>query len=436
MKGIFKALILLILISSSFDIFFNLNLGGFNVRSCYLASFAFLVLYAWQNPQDAFRLRFVAAGPFFVWFLFCLAFVWNTQFLSRNIGYLAWLVFNVLMMTAIYLYCRLAGTEKLIRLYMVSFFVMALFGLFQFVLSLFGIHLLITMWWKVNVLPRINGLSYEPSYYATYLLIGFMVQYSLFRSGVFFFSRKLQLTMLLSVIAAIFLSTSRMGILFMCAVLGWDFLRMLVVAGFTRRISRLNFAMSLTVILVIAGVLIRILTDDKLRRRYLEGTGLESTASHSRDTRIGQMTNVYLIFRESPLVGYSLGGIAPAIARYYGNTTGDQKKAKEFEGLNIFLEVLAASGIVGFLFFLFWLFEVFRVNYRLEGAFRRLGYPGDAGLLRALRFALIAELLILTLSQNILRPYLWVLFGVMNALYFAGRDRLRPGPSGNPEFQP
>jgi hypothetical protein len=422
MKGIFRAFMLIILVSSSFDIFFNLNLGGFNVRTCYLVSFAFLALYAWKS-DEAYRLRFVAPGSFFVWAMFCLAFVWNTQFLSRNIGYMAWLGFNVLMIMAIYAYCRMEGWQSLMRLYMASFFIMALVGLAQFAFSLFGIHILITMWWQVNKLPRINALSYEPSYYATYLLIGFVFQYSLFRKGIFLFSKKLQLGMLLAVVAAIFLSTSRMGILFMCAILAWDFLRMLVLAGIQLRISRLNFALTLLMILAISSVIIRIWTNDKLRRQYLAGTGLESTASHSRDTRIGQMTNVFLVFQQSPLIGYSLGGIAPAIARYYGNDTPDQKKAKEFEGLNIFLEVLAASGIVGFFFFASWLFQVFRVNILLENFLRRIHEKADADILRALRLALIAELLILTLSQNILRPYLWVLIGVMNALYFANKDR-------------
>jgi hypothetical protein len=60
--------------------------------------------------------------------------------------------------------------------------------------------------------------------------------------------------------------------------------------------------------------------------------------------------------------------------------------------------------------------------------------------MRSLCFALIAELLILSLSQNILRPYLWILIGMLNAIYFRFKLLLYPGrpqedSSSAPEIQ-
>ncbi len=423
MRGMLKILIFLVFVTSSFDILLNLNLGGFNVRTCYLAAFAFIFIYAGQF-KDASRFRFIGIGSFLIWFLFITAFVWNTQFLMRNIGYVAWLCFNMFACYAIYKYSQLKSANDLIRIYVLSFFVMALVGLAQFMLSTVGIHVLITMWWKINKIPRVNALSYEPSYYATYLLIGFVFLYFTQRRGIWFFKQKMQILILSTVAIAIFLSTSRMGILFMVSILLYDFAKLMIRALFTWRISRVNFFIAIFFIGAMATVVGRILIDEKQRKLYLAGTGIESTASHSKDARIWQMNNVLLIFQESPIVGYSLGGIAPAIAKHYSNKTTDLKKAKEYEGLNIFLEVLAASGIFGFLFFCSWLFQLFRANIKLSGILRLHGYARESGILDALRYALIAELLILVLSQNILRPYLWILIGVTNALYFRFKDQL------------
>jgi hypothetical protein len=58
----------------------------------------------------------------------------------------------------------------------------------------------------------------------------------------------------------------------------------------------------------------------------------------------------------------------------------------------------------------------------MAGLLRENGYTQDALLLDCLKYALITELLILMISQNILRPYLWMVFGLGNALYFRYKD--------------
>lgn len=422
MKLILRYLIFLVLLSSSFDIYFNLDLGGFNVRTCYLSAFAFIGLFALHKPERAVRFRFLGLLPFFIWLLFILAFVGNSQFLNRNVGYFMWLVFNVLVCYALYQYAQISDGLILLRMYVISFVALSLFGILQFLLSLFGVFMFITMWWKINKIPRVNGLCYEPSYYASYLLIGFVFLYFINRAKVFLFKPKVQLAMLFTITLALFLSTSRMGILFMVAILVYDFAKNMLRAAITLRISRFNLYISSFLVLAIFSILGIVLTDDKLRKRYLQGTGLESTASHSTDTRITQMTNVYKIWEKSPLVGYSLGGIAPAIAMLYGDDTESLKKVKEYEGLNIFLEVLAASGLVGFLFFSAWLFHYFRSQWKLRKILQKHAFYEQATILACLQYALIAEFLILILSQNILRPYLWIAIGMGNAFYFKYKD--------------
>ena len=417
MKRVLSVLIFLVFLFSSFDIFLNVNLGGFNVRICYLLVFLFTFLYIFSF-DDAGSIRFLGAGAFLGWFFFLLLFSWNTPLLSRNIGYLAWLVFNCFTCYAIYKFTRRYHTEGIIRLYILSFFILAIAGILQFTFSQFGIHLLVTMWWEFGSTARVNAFSYEPSYYASYLLIGFVFLYFSQRKRIFYFSGQFQVLVLSFLVAAIFLSTSRMGILFMVSILAYDFVRMIFRAFLTARISLLNFIISLVLLLSIAGVTTRILLDDELRTRYLAGTGLESTAAHSREVRENQVLNVWKIFVKSPWVGYSLGGIAPNIALMNGVVPRTVEETKDFEGLNVLLEVLAASGIVGFLFFAFWLLQIFYAGFRLSRRLMKEGFVRESIVLSSLCAALVTELLILSFSQNILRPYLWILIGMLNAVYF------------------
>jgi O-antigen ligase len=420
---------------SSFDIFLNVNLGGFNVRSCYLMVFVFIAIYA-NRYNDALSLKFIGLGSFFLWFLSLLVFVWNSPLPSRNIGYLAWLIFNCLTCYSIYKFTSRNSPEAIVRLYILSFFVLAIAGILQFTFSQIGIHILVTMWWEFEKTARVNAFSYEPSYYASYLLIGFVFLYFSQRKRIFYFSKKFQVLVLCFLVTAIFLSTSRMGILFMVSILAFDFVRMMIRAVITSRISLLNFIISLVFIFSIAGVIGTILLDSELRTRYLAGTGLESTAAHSREVRTEQVMNVWRIFQKSPWVGYSLGGIAPNIALMNGVHPRTVEEIKEFEGLNILLEVLAASGIIGFLFFLFWLFQVFWGGFVLSGRLRREGFQKESVLLFSLCMALVIELVILSFSQNILRPYLWILIGMINAIYFQYRLLLQHPKDENPELIP
>ena len=422
MKKILNFLIFIIFLTQSMDIVANLKLGGFNVRLCYLAAFAFVFLFI-VSHKNGFNIRFLGKGFFLVWVCFLIAFAGNTQLLSRNIGYLMWLAFNVLMMWAIYHYSSFHSPENVMRVYITTSFIMACYGIAQFVLSGFGLNLFVTMWWKPGILPRVNALSYEPSYFASYLLIAFVFLYFASRRKLFLFKPGTQWLMLGSIILAILLSTSRMGILFMVSILVFDYLKMLFYSAIRLKISRINLLVTSVFLAGLFAVFVAALGNEESRHRYLAGTGLDATSgSHSKDTRLMQMNNTLSVFLKSPWIGYSLGGIAPAIAEYYRVRTTDQKRAKEYEGLNIFLEVLAASGIVGFLFFAGWLIVYFRCQNGMAGLLRENGYTQDALLLDCLKYALITELLILMMSQNILRPYLWMVFGLGNALYFRYKD--------------
>jgi hypothetical protein len=132
---------------------------------------------------------------------------------------------------------------------------------------------------------------------------------------------------------------------------------------------------------------------------------------------------------KSPLWGYSLGGIAPAIAQLKGYTTITQEIVKNTEGMCIFMEVLAATGIIGFVFVVGFMYQILFSGRRL----RKLIQPQfNVRLSQSIKIhhllivALIFQLLLLCLNQNILRNYLWVHIALVNVSFFVVKNSLNP----------
>jgi hypothetical protein len=74
---------------------------------------------------------------------------------------------------------------------------------------------LVKQWWIPGELPRVNGFSYEPSYFATYLLIGFVFTGSLRRNRSTLLPSGRLLAIYWLTAIGIILSSSRMGIFFL-----------------------------------------------------------------------------------------------------------------------------------------------------------------------------------------------------------------------------
>ncbi len=105
---------------------------------------------------------------------------------------------------------------------------------------------------------------------------------------------------------------------------------------------------------------------------FTGGTGLNGTPAHSVNDREHAIEETWEIFQKSPLIGYSLGGVATAIGTLEGARITGNNDAKAMEGGAVFLEVLAASGGVGIIPFLLYL--VFLIRKPLMAA-RRTDAP-------------------------------------------------------------
>jgi hypothetical protein len=333
--------------------------------------------------------------------------------------------------------------QTLLKLYLASFAFVAGFGIVQFISPILGgPALLVEQWWLPGRVPRVNGFSYEPSYYATYLIMGLVCLGSLRRSGIAEFRAKAWTFAYLLILLALLVCFSRMGVIFALIELAITPLARLwrvvkhpsLVLGF--RISGWKMLATAAVLLVaysaVNGAVHWFLDDPGAVQILVSGTGLLGTASHSVDEREDRLQGTLQTIAGHPWMGQSLGGITESIAAYSGLRPQNFEEAKIYEGQSVFAEVVAASGIPGSIPFLCFLVVTIVSPLRLASR----SSPLHAAWLRALVLALVFEWAILQLNQNILRLYLWVHIALLATVFAAARRQytlsgdVEPGTAG------
>ncbi|WP_461052127.1 O-antigen ligase family protein [Spirosoma arcticum] len=292
---------------------------------------------------------------------------------------------------------------------MITFLLISALGLTQLFLGLLGIDLYVEQWWIEGRLPRLNGFSYEPSYYATYLLIGFSLAYYLYRKR-FILYGKLPLYTTIATLLAIFLSSSRMGILV-------AFLQIVSFELIVKRKNIKQLLLFLTVTVAVTGAFLFVLFSNENLSFLLTGLGIMGSSAHSSLERLDGFITQLTIFSRDPLKGYSLGGVSQAIALEKGVTSFTQETIKPYDvSINIFIEALTASGLIGFAFFLWYIYCLLVKSIRSAGT--RGQTDVNSLLLNGFVWSLLFEFIILCFNQNILRAYLWVHIAVLNGVFY------------------
>ena len=416
MKVIEKYLFALAILTSSFDIAGNFDIG-FNLRLTQIFTivglFIFCIRSLYINKLLIFKIP-VYLNSLFIWIFFIIIFTYNTPFLTRSIGYVIWMMLNLfIILWSVNLFKSNNSLVFIINVYTTSFFLVSIFGLIQFLSPLLGVSNFpyIQQWWIPGLLPRINGFSYEPSFYATYLILGYVTLDALYLFNYGYMNKKLVFFYKSTILLSVILSSSRMGILILII---WYFTKKLLLEkSHSNKIFHIFDFHFLTLILLLFFITILIYstffinTIDFSSFAFLaEGLGLFGTSAHSVDTRTSVAHDTFMLFVNSPFIGYSLGGVASNIALQNSVTLFTNDVVKEFEGNSVFVEVLAASGLIGFMFF---------INYFFHLIYRGLSIKSSLPI-KAFTLALIFELLILQFNQNILRTYLWIHIAILSTL--------------------
>jgi O-antigen ligase len=420
----------LLFIFSSFDIVLNLKIGGFSLRGMYIIELFLLIYILFLHIKGSIKTIKILYGKYLIlWLLFIIAFIPNTTIIMRSIGYAVWLVLSILLIILLSTSIQnKIQMKKIFDYYIASFKYIAILGLIQFFLGLLGINFFIEQWWIEGVFPRINGFFYEPSYYSSYMLIGWAILFYLYMNYKKLFL-EYKMTFLL-ITSSIILSSSRMAILMIVLMIV-----SLIFISFSKRIVRFRISKRdlkfLTFFLSTLSIIIFyfFLYFEKVKF-LIAGLGILGASSHSSSTRTHDLLDTLQVFFNSPFIGTSLGGVAPAIANIRGVKIYTQVEAKEFEGMNIFIEVLAASGIVGYIFFLLFFFSLFYKANNISNKIKTLSIESSM-IIKSLKFALFWELLILSMNQNILRPYLWILIGMLSASILIAKGNISEKKTNN-----
>jgi hypothetical protein len=418
-----------IFFTSSFDKFLSLDLGP-NIRIAQLVSLA-LIAAALITHRIGMTMELPLGAPWVLaWCAIQLAFVPVADFWLKSLAYCVWLVLNIALSFA--MVNVFAGNpvrlQTLLKIYLISFVFVASFGIVQFALPIMGgPALLVEQWWLTGKVARVNGFSFEPSYYATYLIMGLVCLGSLRRSRVAEFRTMMWTFAYLLMVVAMILCSSRIGIAFVLIELSITPLRRL--AKIVRKPSLvLGFHVSGRKILIAAAcVWIAYIAIDKAVDWFdenpetiqllVKGTGLLGTASHSVDEREEHFGDTLHAIADHPWMGSSLGGVTESVASYVGIKPQNFEETKRFEGQSVFAEVVAASGIPGSI--PFFCFIVIYLVAPLKLA--RTASPFQAAWLRALVLSLTFEWAMLQFNQNILRLYLWVHIAVLATVFAAVR---------------
>jgi hypothetical protein len=363
-------------------------------------------------------------------------------FLSISLAPGIGIPFNLLLFFTIFgvfavlqLYGRSERIDSLMKVYLFSYVFMAFFGLFQLVTP--SLHLgtyFVTQWILHGKIPRINGFSYEPSYYATYMVMGWIMLLDLRASKAKITESRKWKWLTITLGAAMFLSTSRTAWIIM-AVEGMArgipiAYRKLKRSAAKLRIGdlrvqrpRIKFlVVGLFVVGVVVAGLVAIASIINLNT-FLSGTGLNHTASHSVSDRSERSVDTFEVFLNHPWVGQSLTGVAARVAELHGHQLISVDDLRLWWGFPVILEVLAASGVIGFIPFL-WFFGTITIGN--VGLIKDHWPEERAKWLRALVRALVFEFVILLADQNLLRMYLWFHVTIVAVVAFNLQHSRRP----------
>ncbi len=320
------------------------------------------------------------------------------------------------LFAALQLYGRSLFVEPLMKLYLYSYVFVACFGLFQLVTP--ALHLgtyLVQQWVVHGLFPRINGFNNEPSFFATYLILGWITILDLRLSEARIVSGRRWRTILILVTAALILSTSKTAIIFV-ALEGLLRLSVRFRRSFRRQWPRLRTGslvfplprlrrLAVVAVVCFAAVLSVVVINQVFGFNFLlAGSGLNGTPAHSVLMRQASYNDTREVVSQHPWIGLSLGGVPAAIGALHGSPVNTVEELRLYWGFPIPLDVLAASGILGIIPFL-WFFGSITFG---ERRLIREHWPDErAKWLRALIRALVFEWLCFLADQNILRVYFW-----------------------------
>lgn len=411
-----RGLCMISLIFASGDVWPTLRVG-FTFRLAQLASIVAVVFLMSR------RRKTVRTVVGFRWLYAFLAVIAIELPLSlypvRSVAYTVWAINDVLIiLTFVQYFDSLSGIEKLLKWFTASFILIALFGWVQFFVGLAGHSLFTTEWWIPGRLPRVNGLSYEPSYYATYLIAGWVYAAYLIEVRADCPSPRLQRMCLVTTTISLIICTSRLGWAMMLLWVVFRSVRRIVIDALSGSAPRMLFRRTPVVLLAAAavgGVMLthvgEVATSLNEMSFLAQGLGLFGESSHSAQPRIDRLEDTWRAFESHPISGAGIGALPVEIARQSDEGIYNLADAKAHQGMSIFVELLGSTGVLGATMVVGFALAVLREMSWLK----KFSSDRRRFSVSALGWGIVWMLGILQFNQNFLRVYLFTDLGVLAA---------------------
>ena len=402
--------------TASMDVILAFQLGG-TIRAAQLMMLFVVIGAATQLIQTGTVLWSSACSGLALWVFFQALLIGRSSVPDISVQLYVLLLFTVAGVFAVLqLYGRSDRLEALMKAYLYSFVFVACFGLFQFVTP--GLHLgywFVVQWIIHGVFPRINGFSYEPSYFITYLLVGWIMLVDLRVTGARIVEgpRWKQAVILVGVI--LFLSTSKLSWIFMIVegllrlgpMIFHKVMRQLgrfSVGSLWVRIPKFRSVVFLLMASILFGLLLGQISKYVTLTIFVAGSGLANTTSQSLGDRLNGAQGTWMVIQEHPWLGLSIGGVSGRVAEFAGVHIQTMADLRAHWAQSVPLEMYASGGLLGSLP-IFWFFY----NLTLGQRHRIRTHWGDdrAKWMHAMIRAMVFQWICLFANGNLLRVYVW-----------------------------
>ncbi len=401
-----------------FQKLFTLEISGYTLKTSQILTI--ITILAWivySVRKKDFRIASTPMNLPLVLFLGAnLLSMINAINLVRSAAIFSWALFSVLLFI---LLASLAKNEdsirKIVASLLISGTIVSLFGIYQFVGSYLGLPTLLRDVYLPTgmYLTRVQSTFLEPLHFASFLLVTIPVCLALYFAKVKEFNPAFLFSALLVMVIAMILTIARGGYL---GLLASAFAVFLFSRGGRRKKGNLlkvllPFA---AVVIVLGALVLYIAPPGIVSTTIFGGTAIRGGSSF---TRMLLIKDAWSMFLESPVFGVGIGNYGPYV---------NQKVFRSIINVvdfgtvnNVPMEVLAESGILGFLalglvFFGF-----------LKGTWKGLN-KANSPLLSALLIGLIASFFGLSVQYLTYSPFYgewtWFMLGLsMAAANLTGR---------------
>ncbi|MFA6099195.1 MAG: O-antigen ligase family protein [Patescibacteria group bacterium] len=356
-----------------------------------------------KNPALVFWILFIAIN------IVGLA---NSLNLERSVMVLIYIIFTSLLAFLVpNLISDKERVKKVVSILLISFVIVSIFGLWQFLGDMAGLPTTMTglreLYTKsVLGFSRVQSTAYEPLYFANYLLLPISLLFALFLSGRNAIKSGWLIILIGLGMVNLILTVSRGGYLaiaFSLLVIGIYFLRRLLTVR--------NLVVFGLAAVLVGYITVRALGSggQPLTLEKFQGHVINAFYGASYEERVETFTNAFTIWREYPAVGIGPGSFGPYVAPHPYYMPKDGWKIVN----NEFIEILAENGLIGLaVFSLFCLFLIIR-------SAKAISRSGDR-YLRAVMIGLLGAFIgVLAQYQTFSTLYImqiWFMIGLMIAV--------------------